>query len=251
MVSACFTTNLFGVTINVALGNRDTYSMSGILSNDPTQSLDTGTAAPLTYTGSTWNQPGTSVNNVLGLLDSDGTLTSVGFSLSGYQDTGIGDHGGEGIMNFLGAGVHSDGPSTIGGFNPEPSTLPTLTITGLNDNYTYSVAIISGGNYNHTNQWNFGGTADFSDPNLPGDFTGGTTLTTVSSTETLNVWVNGVNYVVFSNIQSTGGNIVIQNRAINDKFSMNGFQLVAIPEPSHAALFALGVFGFLFHRRRL
>lgn len=102
--------------------------------------------------------------------------------MSGYKDA-PGDHGGDGILQFLGAEIHADGPGTTGGWHPDAGIIPSLTLTGLNDSLTCSLAIIRGGNYDNTNQWNVGGTATFLDPSTPTGFEGGLTLTTTSSTE--------------------------------------------------------------------
>jgi hypothetical protein len=243
--------------LNVALGNRSTYSMSGIASNNATQSGTPGTAAPLAYSGSTWNQFGTNSPSGSGLLDSLGVATTVGFSVTGYKDA-PGDHGGAGILQLLGAGVHADGPSTSGGWNPDPNTLPTLTLTGLNDSWTYSLAIVSGGNYNNTNQWNIGGTATFANPTTPSGFVGGTSLTTASNTGQRDTWVNGVNYVLFTNLTSVGGSLTVQDLSLNDKFSMNGFQLevtssTGVPEPGEWAAMGIlgaGLTGLVLRKRR-
>jgi hypothetical protein len=64
---------------------------------------------------------------------------------------------------------------------------------------------MSGGSCDNTNQWNIGGTPAFANPHTPTDFTGGTTLTTASSTEQRSAWVEGVNYVLFSRLTSVGG----------------------------------------------
>jgi len=241
------------IVINVALGNRDSYPMTGTASNDAFQSATPGTAAPLTYLGSTWNQAGGAAASASGLLDSQGTATLVGFAVNGYKDA-VGDHGGAGILQFLGAGVHADGPATTGGFHPEPGTLPSLTLTGLNDGWTYRLAIISGGNYDNINQWNIGGTATFADPETPTGFVGGTTLTTSSDTAQRSTWVDGVNYVTFSGLIPVGGTLTVQNIALVDKFSMNGFQLeasTAVPEPGTWAAAALLVVGVAFVRLRV
>ena len=235
------------LTINSALGDRSQYSMAGTASGNAAQSSTPGTAAPFTYSGTTWNQLGSTGNN---LLDSDGNNTTVDYVLSQYKDVGIGDHGGSGILQLLGAGVHSDGPLTTGGFNPDPNTLPNLTLTGLDDNLTYRLSIISGGNYNNSNQWNISGTATFLDPptgSIPLEFTGGTTLTTNSNTSQRSAWVEGVNYVQFTGLRSVNGSLTVQNLALNDKFSMNGFQLQAdlIPVPAPLPLLGVGAaFGF-------
>jgi len=246
----------YSTTINVALGERSSYPMAGIASGDVFQSSTPGTAAPLTYSGSTWNQVGGSSPSATGLLDSEGVATSVGFSVTGYVNI-VGDHGGAGILQLLGAGIHADGPATSGGFNPDPNTLPGLTLTGLNDSWTYSLAVVSGGNYNNTNQWNIGGTATFTDPSTPSGFIGGASLTTASDNGQRSTWVDGVNYVVFPNLTSVGGSLTVLDRAVTDKFSMNGFQLqvTAVPEIDPNSLgsvlaLVVGALGLL-ERRRL
>ena len=233
------------LTINSALGNRNLYSMDGTASDNAAQSSTPGTAAPLTYSGTRWNQLGSSGTD---LLDSDGNPTTVDYVLSQYKSD-PGDHGGDGILKLLGAGVHSDGPSTTGDYNPDSNTLPNLTLTGLDDTLTYRLSIISGGNYNNINEWNIGGTATFSDPSTPTGFTGGTTLTTNSDTSLRSAWVEYVNYVQFTGLRSVNGSLTVQNRAVNDKFSMNGFQLQADPVP--APLPVLGSAAALGFCRRL
>jgi hypothetical protein len=64
-----------------------------------------------------------------------------------------------------------------------------------------------------------------------------------------------VNYVVFPNVTSVGGSLTVLDRAVSDKFSMNGFQLqvTAVPEPSTCAMALAGLaFGSysMFRRRR-
>jgi hypothetical protein len=233
------------LTINSALGNRNLYSMDGTASDNAAQSSTPGTAAPLTYSGTRWNQLGSSGTD---LLDSDGNPTTVDYVLSQYKSD-PGDHGGDGILKLLGAGVHSDGPSTTGGYNPDSNTLPNLTLTGLDDTLTYRLSIISGGNYDNINEWNIGGTATFSDSSTPTGFTGGTTLTTNSDTSLRSAWVEYVNYVQFTGLRSVNGSLTVQNRAVNDKFSMNGFQLQADPVP--APLPVLGSAAALGFCRRL
>jgi len=233
------------LTINSALGNRNLYSMDGTASDNAAQSSTPGTAAPLTYSGTRWNQLGSSGTD---LLDSDGNPTTVDYVLSQYKSD-PGDHGGDGILKLLGAGVHSDGPSTTGGYNPDSNTLPNLTLTGLDDTLTYRLFIISGGNYDNINEWNIGGTATFSDSSTPTGFTGGTTLTTNSDTSRRSAWVEYVNYVQFTGLRSVNGSLTVQNRAVNDKFSMNGFQLQADPVP--APLPVLGSAAALGFCRRL
>ena len=238
--------------INVALGNRSTYSMTNKWSNDSSQSSLSGTAAPLAYSGNTWNQFSTLTPSAANLLTSDGVTTSVSFDVTGYKDS-PGDHGGVGILDLLGAGLHSDGPSTSGGFNPSPNTLPSLNITGLNDSWTYRLVIVSGGNYNNSNEWNIGGTPTFSDPNTPSGFIGGISQFSASDTNQRSSWVKDVNYVIFEDLQSVGGVLTVKDRAINDKFSINGFQLegsAIVPEPTSMAIFGLGAISMAFRARR-
>ena len=96
-------------TINVALGNRSVYSMAGVASGDYSQSTTPGAAAPLFYSGSTWNDTDGASN----LLDSNGNSTSVGFFLSNWG-ADVSDHGGTGILNLLGAEIHADAGYPMG-----------------------------------------------------------------------------------------------------------------------------------------
>lgn len=254
--------------INVAFGNRGPYGMNGVASNDSAESATSGTAAPLVYSGTTWNEPivnDTRLIQASNLLTSTGVSTNVGLTLTDYADS-VNDHGGIGILRLLGAGVHADGPKTTGGFNPNPGTLPALTLTGLNDLLTYTLVIISGGNYSNVNEWNIGGTPHFGDAQTPTGFQGmGITLTTFSDINQRGTWVEGVNYVVFTGQRSVGGVIKVWDRNIDlvppithhEKFSINGFQLqgvIAVPEPGTWVLGLCGltavVGGALRNRRR-
>ena len=81
-------------TINVSVGGRGAYSMIGVASTDYAQSETAGTAAPLPYIGTTWNEG----DSGTGLLDSTGNATNVSFELSNWG-ADVGDHGGSGVLN--------------------------------------------------------------------------------------------------------------------------------------------------------
>ena len=257
LVVSLFVSQVNAAIINVAFGFRGQYGMDGVASNNSAESATSGTAAPLAYTGTKWNEPGhdefDGQLDAANLLTSTGQQTAVGLSLANYPSS-VDDHGGSGILRLLGAGIHADGPSLTGGFSPSAGTLPSLTLTGLDDSLTYTLVIISGGNYSNGNQWNIGGTPTFSNPQTPTGFSGGTTLTTASDTNQRGTWVEGVNYVVFSGVQTVGGTIKVWDRNIDlnssidgeDKFSINGFQLegtfpTAVPEPGTWALGLCGL----------
>ena len=243
LVVSLFVSQVNAAIINVAFGFRGQYGMDGVASNNSAESATSGTAAPLAYTGTKWNEPGPL--GAANLLTSTGRQTAVGLSLANYPSS-VDNHGGSGILRLLGAGIHADGPSLTGGFSPSAGVLPALTLTGLDDSQTYTLVIVSGGSYNNINEWNVGGTPTFTDPQTSSGFTGGTTLTTSSNTNQRGTWVSGVNYVAFTGLQSVGGTIIVRDRAINDKFSINGFQLegtfpTAVPEPGTWALGLCGL----------
>jgi hypothetical protein len=238
LVVSLFVSQVNAAIINVAFGFRGQYGMDGVASNNSAESATSGTAAPLAYTGTKWNEPGPL--GAATLLTSTGRQTAVGLSLANYPSS-VDNHGGSGILRLLGAGIHADGPSLTGGFSPSAGVLPALTLTGLDDSQTYTLVIVSGGSYDNINEWNVGGTPTFTDPQTSSGFTGGTTLTTSSNTNQRGTWVSGVNYVAFTGLQSVGGTIIVRDRAINDKFSINGFQLAAVPEPGTWALGLCGL----------
>ena len=205
--------------INVAMGNRSTYSMAEIASNNYSQSATPGTAAPLTYDGNTWNQ-GTSGTN---LLDSKGSTTSVDFSISQYKD-GPGDWGGSGILQFFGAGMHSDGGHG-GGWQPDPGTFPTLSITGLDTSHIYDLYLVTrdGGGCNNT--FTVGGTINATDPANP-LIIGGTTLQADNSAGNGATWVENQNYVHFAAlVPDSGGTITVVENTLGGRYCVNGFQL--------------------------
>ena len=214
------------VTINVALGgSRSTGAanlMNGTLSSDGSQGTG-NQAAPVAYAGSTWNDVGGTAASKSGLLDSKGASTTVGFSLNsgGYKDAPS-DWAAAGRLRLFGAGCHADSGNG-GGYQPNPETLPALTITGLDATKTYNLYLAGDDRDATVNQYNIGGTFDFTTR----VFTGGVTLTATQNPENASTWVDGVSYVKFAGLTGSTS-IKVQDNATSGRYVLNGFQLVQV-----------------------
>ena len=242
----------FAKVINVALGNRaaaynpsspaSSVKMNGTLYLNPFQATLETKAAPLAYYGTTWNDAVSSSGNPLtktNLLDSTGTATPVGYTLSQYKGQ-ANDHGGIDVMMLLSGGLQSSGPLSSGSSNPDNNSLPTLTLTGLQDFRTYDLCVISCLNYNgQSNTYNVGGTLDTTTANNP-LITGGTDITIghagvlVSTYHTS--WQATKNYGTFTGLSSSGGSITMRDKSLSGNFSLNGFQLVEHPATGNELL---------------
>jgi hypothetical protein len=174
--------------------------------------------APLDYTDSSWTD--TDLTSGSDLVWSDGSSSTIGFSLTGGTGTGSSTNWGGPIVMLE------------GGFY---GTNETLTLTNLQAGHTYDLYVA--GNYNPN-------------PALGAStFTIGAQSLTAAGVADSTTWVNNGNYVEFSDITPVGTSITV---TMSGEF--NGFQLApeGVPEPSTVALIGLGALGlaFLVSRRR-
>lgn len=195
-------------------------------------------AAPLAYTGSTWNDLGGLTS--AGLTDSDGVATGIGLSVDGggnsqagftfSQIDGIVVGTADILDNYLAAN---------NGFGPALAGPLTISFTGLDDTSIYDFSFVS-----------VGDTAG-----QGGSFTiGGSTLST-TGTSTDGPLAEGDNFVTFSGVTSTGGSLDVSftNGPGSASFAaLNAIQInvTAIPEPSSAAALLAISGGLLVGRRR-
>lgn len=213
--------------INVQLGH-----LTGAV--NMTGTSYSSTAAPLAYTGSTWNvysavSDTSAVNTGTSLLDSNGNATTVGF-VAGIADAG--QNGGAQTLPILStydyAGAH-------GG---------NITLSGLNsaDLYNFVFMAPSSG------------------------FFGGETITSGSQSDTLSVngndstWANGQNFVELTNLapvfNATNNDyeiVITAGLGTNGYTNISGFQLAvapSVPELGSLALMGLGALALLFVSRR-
>ncbi|MFN5273934.1 MAG: hypothetical protein ACK5E3_12040 [Planctomycetota bacterium] len=175
--------------------------------------------------GDYWNPSGFSASG-LSLKDSNNSLTGVTFSNSGsgaqfttgftygFQSTPYAAL----MKGYLTSSVNSSSPNTF-------------TFAGLDNSKTYSLYIYSQGDSGANGR-------------RLGVSIGGTTSTTTSSVATANTFILNQNYLLFSNLTPTAGQIQGTWWRVNGEANINGMQLLenggggggAVPEPASAAI---------------
>jgi hypothetical protein len=211
------------------------WNMSGDFWGEPGEDF-TGNlgAAPDLPANTFWNQNPMPTNTTL--TASDGvTVTSVGYEFPGgwpwndvAWDAGLGDPS----LDIFQRGWGGE----------QDAAASSMDIFGLDDAYEHDLYIYS--NLIHPN------------PIVSlrgGQFTvGGTTL--IATSLEGDSFIEGVNYVKFSNLTPSGGTITVslENYDTGDinAWVVNGFQIVQIPEPSTLALAAAGVLALCVARAR-
>jgi hypothetical protein len=224
--------------INVALGargNTDSTAITryGAYGNYMNGTLAGATAAPLTYSGNTWNDKPESGSN---LLDSNGFITTVGFTTPQYKGY-VGDWWDTpGVLKLSdGAARHADA-GWGGGWAPDEGTIPSILLTGLDTAKTYQLAIVLPGRDERTVNFNVGGTVVAGTDPYFWTMSGGTT-TTATNPANLSAFVANQNYVLLTGLTPNGsGEIqVYAERIAGEKWALAGFQLTEVTTPSTPA----------------
>jgi len=201
------------LAINVNLNQQSAAAPNGLLDG----TIWSAPIAPLDYTGMRWTD--TTLTSESNLVWSDGSSSTIGFSLTGGTGTGSSTNWGGPIVMLE------------GGFY---GTNETLTLTNLQAGHTYDLYVA--GNYNPN-------------PALGAStFTIGAQSLTAAGVADSTTWVNNGNYVEFTGITPVGTSITV---TMSGEF--NGFQLAevaAAPEPSTYALLGLGALALLVVSRR-
>ena len=179
--------------------------------------------APLTYSGSTWNDFKYWLSDFT-MLDSDGVATTVSYTFANAsQVTAASDWTGTGVPTYLQGGFYSG----TGGM--------TLTIMGLDPASQYDLYIAGDAANSHG-----------------GAYTVGSASKKTSATSNTS-FVEDDNFVHFASLSPNGSNTIVVTIAAGDKGVpvINGFQLAtAVPEPSTLALAGLvGAMCLRRHRR--
>jgi hypothetical protein len=171
------------------------------------------------------------------LLDAAGATTGVGVSftdLGGPDDWG---YNSDLKLLWRSARQFYNGAGNAGSF----------TITGLTPGATFDLWIAT----SHVDTTTVG---DWTTTNT--NTTGATVVLDNTGFESNgSTWVSGVNYVLFENIEASGGGDITMTEHLTtlngSRVGFNGFQLVSVvPEPSSAALLGLGAFALILRRRK-
>ena len=167
------------------------------------------------------------------LLASDGSATSVGWTITG-------------LWNDIGhINPHPDISLYHTAYWNEYNDLPAgqIEIFGLNDAIPHDVYLYS---MVHLPAERYGG-----------EFTiGGTTLISDTTPWNHSAFVEGDNYVKFSNVYPSGGSIIVDmaEYRVDPEWAkawvLNGWQVQEVPEPTSLILLALGGVTLLVLRRR-
>lgn len=177
----------------------------------------TGLAGPGGGFESNWNQTASTSGSAL--LDSTGAATSVGFTSSGNAGWGILGPWGSPALTMLRNGLAN--------FGTGAGNAQQLVINGLSANKKFDVYIASA-NCIPTNQRSYGVWNTSNTTTTPGDHVCDDRANQNGST-----WVEGNNYVLFSNVvPDSSGNITFNGYSIPDaptydvRFPVSGFQIV-------------------------
>jgi len=203
------------VVINGQLGDGSN-SLAGIGSGS--------TIAPLSYSGTTWNELGLGTG-ATALLNSDGS--SSGVTYTGYNFAAT-DNGG--TLTLLKSGSYNSGGTA------------TLTFSGLTSGDTYDIVVA----------------ADVSNLDSVVSIAGYGSQSTTNADTFSSSFIPDGNYVEFDNVATTGSIVVDVTGGPGNGgsyFSVNGFQIEnvtppAVPEPTSLALLGLGALALLVVSRR-
>ncbi len=174
-----------------------------------------------------------------GLLDSGLSLTTVTLSFANWtqQDNCAG-------CQYASPGANPSNMSLLNDFldatNPSPSSLPTMTIGGLNANQAFTLFVYgTNGGSNGGGTWSVNGSA--------------TKQTTGSGVGAFSTFSNGDDYVKFNVTSDAMGQLVVTGAAgpIANFVALDGFQLSPAPEPASLSLLGIGAIGLLARRRRV
>ncbi|MGC9259749.1 MAG: PEP-CTERM sorting domain-containing protein [Phycisphaerae bacterium] len=197
-----------------------------------------GTAAA-PDTGTFWNQINTSNTNNggtvsgSGLTASDGTtVTTIGFTLTGGDLFGGAPAFGSnnnGTNNNLLQNFVVGGP-----FSPGDSTAESLTISGLTPGAAYDVYFYGSKNSGAASTLTFGSTTVTTDGNV------------VNAATPFDAADQGHEWNVIDGLVANGSGDIVGNVGTTSGAgyaAVNGFQVVAVPEPGSAGLLAAGAIG--------
>ncbi len=185
----------------------------------------TDSSMPVAYTGTTWNDSvwgEASQSAMSNLLDTAGNATTVDITLDGGSNYGSASIGHDVLKEYR--------YFSAGGI--------TIDLSGLGAGSQWDIYCLSQGNADsRTTQFTIGSNVLQASP---ADLTSTT-------------WAENGNYVKFASITADGaGNVSIFAESLsgNNNGSLNGIQLVAIPEPSSLGLMVVLSGGIFFLRRR-
>jgi hypothetical protein len=220
------TINTYTVTVIVAIGTSAGTTINVNLANVSGNTLN-GTAylaggfaqAPVTYSGTTWNEATNSPATLTGLRDSQGNATSIGFttaSTTGAPDlAGPTTSPGAADVKLLKGCVYRVWNSGSG------NTLNNrFTVSGLDPAKTYNIYLASAHNTPVKCSWRIGATgAD-------------RFIANTAATRTAETWVAGDDYVVFYKVAPDAtGKILVYGKGLagsdlESGLTLNGFQVV-------------------------
>lgn len=220
IIICCILQSTYAAIININLIGND-----GSLESAPLDGTTyISTAAPLTYTGTRWNDLPSLVLNPNGNLTVDSTGNSISLT---YQSTGFVIEDVDfarplPITNGTLVGSNN-GSFTIGGFSSGELVPSIAFVSSTSDSIGATITI------------------------------GATTLTVNNPNPSAGSFVEGENLLTFTNITAdAAGNITatFTDESSSSLFALSGLQIQTVPEPSSTSLIAAGLTALFLRRKR-
>lgn len=205
----------------------------------------TTASMPVAYDGSTWNDSewgAATQTSMTDLLDTEGNATAVDLTLSGGA-------------NYSGDAIAMEVLKEYRYFSGNAGTVGvTLTLTGLGANGQWDIYLLSQGNANgRTTRFGLGSGSLAANSGIAKNDNSNPLIQDASPANYTNsTWTVNGNYVKFASATAdASGTIVIEAASLsgNNAGSLNGIQLVAIPEPATMGMVALTGLGLFVARR--
>ncbi len=203
----------------------------------------TSASMPVSYTGTYWNDITDGVTTGTDLLDTDGNATTVDLTSAPSADYYQTAAGLEVLQRYR---YFSGNASSVG---------TTITLEGLGAGTEWDIYLLSQGDANgRTTRFALGEGTLLANSSISANDNSNALVQDANATDyTTTAWTENNNYVKFSAAAADiDGKIVIEAASLSgsNRGSLNGIQLIAVPEPATLGMVAAFGGAVLFIRRR-